>query len=432
MGTTHLAHAAAAWTGSPRDLERFASIVGERRLVLLGEASHGTHEFYAERARITRFLIEHMGFHAVAWEADWPDAHRVDRFVRALDHDAQQSLDGFSRRFPEWMWRNHEVLSFVTWLRMHNDRARQPAGVYGLDLYSLHESIAAVLATLQRLDPELANRARQRYACFETFGEDPQAYGYATAYGIEDACRDQVVAELLELQHAAAAQRVATGEDWFDAEQNARLVQDAEAYYRAMFAGRVTSWNVRDRHMVDSLAALEQHLFRRLGRAPKIAVWAHNSHLGDATATEMGEHGEWNVGQLVRARWGDAALLVGQTTFTGTVTAATDWDTPTRHMRVRPGLHGSIEALLHDLGVPRVLLDLREDAVPELRHAMLERAIGVVYRPQTERASHYFRAVIARQFDVLLHLDETRALQPLDPGQHWHDPELPDTFPFGV
>jgi erythromycin esterase-like protein len=289
-----------------------------------------------------------------------------------------------------------------------------------------------VLDTLQRLDPELARRARDRYACFQTFGDDAQSYGYATAFGPAATCRDEAVAELLDVQQARARERTTSGEDWFNAEQNARLVQSAEGYYRAMFAGRVSSWNLRDKHMMDSLVALEQYLGKRLGSEAKIIVWAHNSHLGDARATEMGDAGEWNLGQLVRERWGAASLLVGQTTAMGTVTAANDWDGPVRHMRVQPALAGSIEALMHDLGMPHALVDLRDDRVPELRKPLLQRAIGVIYRPRTERQSHYFEARVAEQFDLLLHLDRTRALHPLDPGQHWHEAEVPDTYPFGV
>lgn len=425
-------------------------IVGDCALVLLGEASHGTHDFYAARARITRRLIEERGFDAVAVEADWPDAYRVNRWVRGAggDHDANSALLGF-RRFPTWMWRNTDVRSFVQWLREHNagQPASRQAGFYGMDLYSLHSSIAAVLDYLDRVDPEAARRARYRYSCFEHFGEDPQAYGYAASFDISQSCEDDVVRQLVELrEHAAgrAAADLAAGaggaagalaaDDFFHAEQNARLVLNAERYYRAMFRSSVGSWNLRDTHMVETLDALRTQLRGVHGRPARMVVWAHNSHLGDARATELGTMGELNVGQLVRERYGDEAVLIGFTTHGGTVTAASEWDEPPQRKVVQPSLQGSYERLFHDTGLPRFLLELRGDA--ELRELLaeprLERAIGVIYRPDTERQSHYFRADIVAQFDAVLHFDETIAVQPLDPPARWPAQEVPETFPSGL
>ncbi|MHB1224710.1 MAG: erythromycin esterase family protein [Gemmatimonadaceae bacterium] len=416
-------------------------LVGDRTLVLLGEASHGTHDFYATRARITRRLIEERGFDAVVAEADWPDAYRVNRWVHGVgdDADANAALLGF-RRFPTWMWRNTDVRAFVHWLRRHNDAQPESrrAGFYGMDLYSLHSSIAAVLGYLDRADPDAARRARYRYSCFEHFGEDPQAYGYAASFDLSQSCEDDVVRQLVELREQAAMQGDSRGEladdDLFHAEQNARLVLNAERYYRTMFRSNVGSWNLRDTHMVETLDALRARLTAVRGRPARLVVWAHNSHLGDARATELGNMGELNVGQLVRERHGDDSVLVGFTTHGGTVTAASEWDEPPQRKTVQPSLAGSYERLFHDSGVPRFLLRLRDDAeVSEmLAEPRLERAIGVIYRPDTERRSHYFRASLPEQFDAVLHLDETVAVQPLDPPARWPAHEVPETFPSGL
>jgi erythromycin esterase-like protein len=416
-------------------------LVGDRTLVLLGEASHGTHDFYAARARITRRLIEERGFDAVVVEADWPDAYRVNRWVRGVgdDTDANAALLGF-RRFPTWMWRNTDVRTFVHWLRRHNDARPESrrAGFYGMDLYSLHGSIAAVLEYLDRVDPAAARRARYRYSCFDHFGEDPQSYGYAASFDLSQSCEDDVVRQLTELREQVAARAgggdALAADDLFHAEQNARLVLNAERYYRTMFRSNVGSWNLRDTHMVETLEALRARLTAVHGRPARLVVWAHNSHLGDARATELGTMGELNVGQLVRERHGDDAILIGFTTHGGTVTAASEWDEPPQRKTVQPSLAGSFERLFHDTGVPRFLLRLRDDAeVSEmLAEPRLERAIGVIYRPDTERRSHYFRASLSEQFDAVLHLDETVAVQPLDPPARWPAHEVPETFPSGL
>jgi erythromycin esterase-like protein len=417
------------------DFDPLLERIGEARVVLIGEASHGTHEFYDLRARITRRLIEEKGFTAVAVEADWPDAYRVNRHVRGEpgDDDANAALGGF-QRFPTWMWRNTEVLGFVAWLRAHNRgrEGRAKVGFYGLDLYSLHSSVAAVLDYLQDTDPDAARRARYRYSCFEHFGDDPQAYGYAASFGLSESCEDGVLEQLHELSRNAARAGDDSDDDLFFAEQNARLVANAEAYYRSMFRGRDESWNLRDTHMMETLQALMR---RGSDGAPaKIVVWAHNSHLGDARATEMGARGELNLGQLVREHYGDAAVLVGFSTHHGSVTAADDWGDPAHHKRVRPGLAGSYERLFHEVGRPSFQLRLDDPALAGLATPRLQRAIGVIYRPQTERLSHYFHAVLPRQFDWMIHVDETRALEPLEPGARWHrgEEEPPETYPSGL
>jgi erythromycin esterase-like protein len=428
-------------TGAAEDYDPLMEMIGGARFVLLGEASHGTHEFYRERAQITKRLIKEKGFTAVAVEADWPDAYRINRYVRGVGSDAE-SVDalGDFKRFPAWMWRNADVLDFVGWLRSHNDELGPngaKVGFYGLDLYSLYTSIEEVLGYLDKVDPEAARRARYRYSCFEHFGEDTQAYGYAASFGLTGSCEEDVVSQLIELRRRAAEYarrdgRVAADE-FFYAEQNARLIKNAEEYYRSMFRGRVSSWNLRDRHMAETLHALAAHLEGE-GRQAKVVVWAHNSHLGDARATQMGGRGELNVGQLVRERYGLDSVLVGFSTYTGTVTAASDWGGPAERKRVRPGLDGSYEALFHGVGLPRFLLSLRgeTEAVAGLRKSQLERAIGVIYLPETERVSHYFYARLPDQFDAVLHFDETRAVEPLERTSEWETGEVPETFPTGI
>jgi len=422
-------------------VDPLAEMIGNARFVLIGEASHGTHEFYARRAALTQHLIQAHGFNAVAAEADFPDAYRVNCYVHETGDDAtpERALGDFVR-FPAWMWRNTVMRDFVQWLRGYNQS--QPRGVarvgfYGLDLYSLHRSMHAVIDYLDTIDPDAAARARYRYGCFNDFGEDPQAYGYAASIGMSASCQSEVLNQLLELQRKAAAYvgregRVPADAYWF-AEQNARLAMNAEAYYRSIFEGRASSWNLRDTHMAETLDSLAAHLERQHGRA-KIVVWAHNSHLGDARATDMSDVGEVNLGQLVRECHGDETRLIGFSTYTGTVTAASDWDMPPERKWVRPALPESYEHLFHQVGIPQFMLLLRDSRRlwAALQESRLQRAIGVIYRPQTERISHYFYTRLPEQFDALLHLDETRALEPLERTGGWDAGEMPDTFPTGV
>jgi erythromycin esterase-like protein len=333
------------------------------------------------------------------------------------------------------MWRNAVVVAFVEWLRAWNRAAPGVAGFYGMDLYSLHASIQAVLEYLDKYDPEAARRARERYACFDHFGADPQNYGFATTFKGEEPCEDMVVKQLVELQrkHAELIRRDGhvAEEEFFSAEQNARLIVNAERYYRAMFRGRAASWNLRDQHMFEMLNEIISRL--ESGRG-KVVVWAHNSHLGDARATEMAEHGELNVGQLIREHFGERALLIGFTTHSGTVTAASNWDEPAECKRVRPALTDNYEELFHTVGIPCFWLNLRPagQASELLRKKRLERAIGVIYRPETERQSHYFYARLADQFDAIIHLDETQALEPLERNAEWERSELPETYPSAL
>ncbi|UUZ70068.1 erythromycin esterase family protein [Polaromonas sp. P2-4] len=425
--------------GDGRQYDGLLDLIGEARFALLGEASHGSHEFYRERAEITKRLITEKGFTAVAVEADWPDAWRVNRYVRGLsdDADADAALSGF-QRFPAWMWRNTVVCDFIEWLRDYNAGLSPPrqVGFYGLDLYSLFSSIQAVLTYLDEVDPEAADRARYRYDCFDHVAEDSQAYGYAASFGLGASCEDEVVQQLREMNRRAAELSLTPGlesDEAFYAQQNARLVRNAEAYYRTMFRGRLASWNLRDSHMVETLAALDSHLATS-GAPPRIALWAHNSHLGDASATEMGERGEWNVGQLMRDRYPGDVVLVGFSTYRGWVTAASSWHEPPQRKQMREGLPGSWEDVFHHTGSSRFLLPLHDDAALSALLALqrLQRAIGVIYRPDTERQSHYAYTRLARQFDAVIHIDETSAVEPLDLGQVWNDNEAPETFPSGI
>jgi erythromycin esterase-like protein/predicted phosphoribosyltransferase len=431
-----IAHAAQPLTGQPADYDRLLDEIGDASLVLIGESTHGSTEFYRERATITQRLITERGFHAVAAEADWPDAFRVNRFVRGTGEDttADEALGGF-RRFPQWMWRNTVVREFADWLRDYNRHqpVTRQAGFYGLDLYSLHASIEAVIAYLDDVDPDAAKRARARYGCFDHFADDAQIYGYAVSLGDAESCEDDVVGQLLEFQRRAGDLAMQDGqaaaEAFFSAEQNARLARNAEAYYRSMFRGRISSWNLRDTHMAETLDALLEHLGRRNGAPAKVVVWAHNSHLGDARATQMGAAGELNLGQLVRERHPGEAFLIGQTTDHGTVTAAHDWGDPAARRRVRPGMEGSYEALFHEVPHQAFLLPLRQ-ADSRLADPRLERAIGVIYRPETERISHYFDARLSDQFDLVVHHDETSALEPLDRLSEWGQEDVAETHPF--
>jgi erythromycin esterase-like protein len=435
--TAAIAAAAQPVTGAAVDYDGLLDLVGDAHFVLLGEATHGTHEFYQERARITQRLISEKGFTAVAVEADWPDAYRVNRYVRGQGGDANaiEALRGFER-FPAWMWRNTDVSDFVEWLRGHNDAlAGGPkAGFYGLDLYSMFTSIQEVLRYLDKVDPNAAAEARKRYACFDHYGDDSQHYGYAAGIGMSDSCEQGVIKQLQELQQRAFDYTQAAdpqAEDaFFHAQQNARLVKNAEQYYRTMFQGRISSWNLRDSHMAETLDALSRHL-SRAGQRPKIVVWEHNSHIGDARATEVGRLGEWNVGELTRKAYAGDTCLIGFSTYDGWVTAASEWDGPAERKRVRPGMPDSYEEVLHRAGIPRYFLNLRQpgparDALMERR---LERAIGVLYLPRTERQSHYFMAELPRQYDGIIHIDRTTAVQPLDATSGWHSGEPPETYP---
>jgi protein-L-isoaspartate(D-aspartate) O-methyltransferase len=410
-----------------RLFDRFA----DRRVVLLGEASHGTSEFYRARAAITQHLIARHGFTIVAVEADWPDAAAVDRHVR--HRPAPAAREPPFQRFPTWMWRNVEVEEFIEWMRAHNEgvaeRERQ-AGFHGLDIYNMSGSIAAVLAYLDTVDPEAAKVARERYGCLTPWQKEPQTYGRAVLTEGYRKCEEAVIAQCRAILARQLDYGVADSDSFLDAVQNARLIAAAERYYRIMYYGGAESWNLRDSHMFDTLV----HLLEARGASAKAVVWAHNSHIGDARFTEMGAvRAEHNIGQLTRERFGEAAALIGFGTHRGTVAAASDWDGPMEIKRVKPSHRDSYERLCHDAGVSRFLLDPQRDEAlrRRLTEPRLERYIGVIYRPDTELMSHYSDASLPLQFDAYVWFDETEAVTPLGP-EHRRAGAVPDTYPFGL
>ncbi len=431
---------AIALTG-PEDVVRIVDFLKDAEIVLLGEATHGTQEFYQARANITRELIAHHGFAAVAVEADWPDSYRVSRYAagRGSDQNAIQALNGF-RRFPQWMWRNEVVAEFIEWLRGFNISYRNlklAVGFYGLDLYSLSASQEAVLRYLESVDPEYAAHARICYQCFDNGIIDPQRYGYETTLGLRKDCQDEAIAQLIALikhTHSVLDEDDSdSAQAAFYAEQNARVVCNAEAYYRAMFRSGPASWNLRDLHMMETLERL-------IGQVNgKIIVWAHNSHLGDARATEMGRQGQLNLGQLVSQKWGARAKSVGFTTHTGTVTAASEWSGPWEIKNVRPSRPDSHEWVLQEIGLDTLFLPFTGSEAMRTAFATerLERAIGVIYLPHSEKTSHYFYANLFAQFDAVVHFSCTTALQPLD-RHKINDADAPtqptdiETYPSGM
>jgi len=411
------------------DLAPLLERIDDARIVLLGEATHGTSEFYRMRERISRELIVKKGFRFIAIEGDWPDAARVDHYVRHLEYPASE-WTAFAR-FPTWMWRNNEVRGFVDWLREHNAATKHEARVafHGLDLYSLYVSIRSVLSYLDEVDPHAAKVARQRYGCLTPWQGDPATYGHAALTGTYRTCEPHVVQALKDLLEKRLAYAARDGERFFDAVQNARLITNAERYYRIMYYGSCASWNLRDEHMFTTL----KNLLAFYGTDSKAIVWAHNSHVGDSAATEMAARGEHNIGHLCRQEFGGGAYLVGFGTNSGTVAAASDWDGPMEIKTVQPALPNSYERLCHAAGRGRFMLGLRNRAelagAQALGKPHLERAIGVIYRPETERASHYFQAILPRQFDEYVWFDDTRAVTPFDTAEL---AGLPDTYPFGV
>jgi len=413
------------------NLDNLLERVGDSRLVLLGEASHGTAEFYEMRARITCELIEKKGFNVIAVEADWPDAAHIDHYIHGTSPDPLLESTPFSR-FPTWMWANHSVLEFTHWLKAHNekiDAPEQQVGFYGLDLYSLYSSIEMVLSYLEKVDPETAQVARVRYGCLMPWASDPGMYGQVTITRQYRECEEDVLATLQDLLRKRMDYSMADGERFFDAEQNARLVANAERYYRTMYYAENSSWNQRDQHMFDTLRSVLA--FR--GPQSKAVIWEHNSHIGDARATQMSARGEFNIGQLVRQKYPDEAYLIGFGTDHGTVAAASEWGGPMEVKQVQPSHIDSYERLCHESKTDNFLLPLskplQETTRNELLAERLERAIGVIYHPETELQSHYFYASLPRQFDEYIWFDETRAVEPLTRET---TKGMPDTFPFGL
>jgi protein-L-isoaspartate(D-aspartate) O-methyltransferase len=411
------------------DLGPLLQRIGDARVVLLGEATHGTSQFYEMRELITRALIEKKGFSFVGIEGDWPDVAKIDHYVRHFEYPASE-WTAFAR-FPTWMWRNREVRNFVDWLRYYNAdfEPEQRVAFYGLDLYSLHRSIGEIVDYLEAVDPETARIARHRYGCLTPWQSDPATYGHAALNGTYRSCEEAVGRMLTELRSKQREYTLRDGERYFDAMQNAKLIVNAEKYYRVMYYGSRASWNLRDGHMFATLnSLLEYH-----GSHSKAVVWAHNSHVGNAKATEMSNRGELNIGQLCRSQFGDKCYSIGFGTHTGTVAAASEWDGPMETKKVVPSLPQSYELLFHECEIPKFMLPLRNPRSADMKDLLLvprlQRAIGVIYRPETERASHYFECCLPQQFDELIWFDETSAVTPITTAEL---KGLPDTYPFGL
>jgi len=433
-----------------KDYTNLLRAIGNARIIMIGEASHGTHEFYKERCEITKRLIQEKGVTVIAAEADWPDAFEINKYVRGKGSPTVEGALRRFERFPRWMWRNKVVYDFIKWLKEWNDKQTdqtKKVGFYGLDLYSFYESAKSVLHYLKDRDPEAYARAKERYAFFERYKSDAQAYGYAANFGFDKDRELEVTKELAEMNKKSMMQQESLneGEDLFAAEINAKVVKNAEEYYRNMFTGN--TWNLRDSHMVDTLKDIMTFVEKskkEVGSTSvaKAVVWAHNSHLGDASYTESSRSREVNIGQLVRKEWGlQNTYNVGFTTYTGTVSAADEWDGDVRTKKVNPGLSGSYEELFHSVGQDEFMLLFRvndgsgikvdKELVQELSKNRLERAIGVIYRPDTERQSHYFNCKLSSQFDSLIHIDRTNAVQPLDAESVINENE-PETYPVGL
>ena len=413
------------------NLDNLLQRIGDSRLVLLGEASHGTAEFYEMRARITRELVERKGFNIIAVEADWPDAACIDRYIHDSSSDPLLESKPFSR-FPTWMWANQSVLEFTHWLKAHNEKISSPeeqAGFYGLDLYSMFSSMEVVLNYLEEVDPETAEVARLRYGCMMPWANDPAMYAQVTITRQYRECEKDVLDTLQNLMKKRVDYCRADGERFFNAEQNARLVANAERYYRTMYYAENNSWNQRDQHMFETL----QSVLKFRGPTSKAVIWEHNSHIGDARATQMSARGEFNIGQLARQEYGDNAYLIGFGTDHGTVAAASEWGGPMEVKQVQPSHIDSYERICHETMTDNFLLPLRKPLQEITRNKLLserlERAIGVIYRPETELQSHYFYASLPRQFDEYIWFDETRAVEPLTRETI---KGMPDTFPFGL
>lgn len=425
---TELEQAAIPLSQERPQYTRLLAEIGDKRIVLLGEATHGTHEFYQTRIEITKQLIKQKGFMAVAIEGDWPDVYHMNRYLLGeLDKaEREKALAGFNR-FPRWMWRNTTLLPFLSWLREHNDPLplEKKVGMYGLDLYSLYSSIQAVLNYLEKTDPQAAQQARARYNCLAHYASSPQEYGYMVAKGLKHHCAKEVSAQLLELQNRILKQVKNNEHTKVDKQfyvlQNARLVKNAEAYYRVLFEGRASAWNIRAQHMMETLNNLIHHLETRYHQPAKVIVWAHNSHLGDARATEMSDQGKFNIGQLAKENYPEDVFSLGFSTYEGTVTAASDWGGMPECKRVNPALPESYEDLFHQVPHNDFLLLLTENELSchKLTPYRLQRAIGVIYIPEAERRSHYFFTRLPQQFDAIIHIDQTTAVEPLDKPLEW-------------
>lgn len=427
----------------PDDFDIIIEFIADSSLVLMGEATHGTHEFYKTRIELTKRLILEKGFNTIAIEGDFPDAYRINRYInfQGSDKSSKESLSDF-KRFPAWMWRNEEMITFIDWLYTFNKSQPKNKRVsfYGLDLYSLTKSVAVIIDTLEKIDPKEAQKARKHYKCFDLY-QDAQEYGYFASNFADKSCRDEVIAQLKEMKQKDVDffkyDNLDPLEEKFYVDQNALVVKNAELYYRSLFnTSGSFSWNIRDKHMMETAMQIEKYN-HAAQRGHKMVVWAHNSHVGDARATQMASYAELNLGQLAKEYYGSQAISIGFTTYTGTVSAASAWGGNVERKYVRPALDTSIEAFFHSVGLKNFIVIPKKD--PALYNLFdhddyLERAIGVIYLPESERQSHYFYAQLSKQFDVIIHYDITHAIKPLDITTEWKKGEenMPETFPFGV
>jgi len=409
--------------------------IGDAQIVMLGESTHGTHEFYDIRAQISQRLIAEQHFNMIAIEGDWPDAYQVNLYIHGQKYtQASTALNSFDR-FPTWMWRNVPMLKMCEWLRSHNKKQEHndKVGFYGLDMYSLYRSIDEIINCLDTIDPQLAAEARYNYSCLDHFRADPQTYGYAVFTKISKSCTDEVIKQLkilLDRDWDLLAQGALSADQAFYIEQNARVVKNAEEYYRQLFVNEINNWNLRDSHMFQTINQLIKHYELKGIKKPKIIIWAHNSHIGNAQATEMNKRGEYNIGQLIKKQYNKNSFSLGFTTYEGTVSAASDWHGPVERKFVQKALQDSYEELFHTVEIPNFLLLLHnKEIVPQ---TLLERAIGVIYKPETERMSHYFYAHLSQQFDAIMHCDKTTAIEPLEKTAQWIKGETPETYPSGL
>ncbi len=414
--------AAAPWartvvplSGEANDHDDVVRAAANARFVLLGENTHGTREYYVERGRISERLVREAGFGAVAIEGDWSATYRVNQYVRGLgtDRSAEQALSGYTG-FPRWMWRNAEFRDFIDRLRTSNlaQPAERRVGVYGMDVYDVFDAADAATAYLASVDPRAAAEARRQYACFAPYRRSTHAYGEA-ARRASRSCQEEAGAVAAQLGRIPAPADPAARERHFAAQRSAASVAAGEAYFRTVYAGSL-AWNVRDQQMARNVEAIAYHVGALSGRPGKVVVWSHNTHSGDARATFAADRGELNLGQLMRQRYRDAAFLVGFFTYVGKVMAAPEWDAPGRVYQLRPALSESYSGLFHKVGIPNFSLMLRGNAsAAELGRDRLERAVGVIYLPESERQSHYFDARLTEQFDAIVYFDRTNAVAPL-------------------
>lgn len=420
--------------------QKLLQSIGDSRFVLMGEATHGTAEFYSTRIEITKKLIKEKNFDAVIIEGDWPDAFRVNQYINgnSLDSSAESALLGF-QRFPTWMWRNSEVLNFIDWLKQSNhENQYKKIQFLGMDLYSLFTSIGEVQKYLQKIDPDLSRKVAHYYSCFDHFNKDSQLYGVFSSndeqrYSCEKPVLENLYKLIINKNYILALDKSENKIDYFSILQNARLIKNAENYYRKMFFGNVSTWNLRDEHMQETLIQIDNYLSSLYGRPSKLIVWAHNSHIGDASATQQGKSGEINLGHLMRKKYLSETYLLGFMTYQGFVIAADQWGGPTKIKVVQQALENSYENWFHKLSIKNFLMLIKEQEKIEtkLPTHLLQRAIGVIYLPETERQNHYFYANLVNQYDALIYFDKTRAVKPLEKIDPYPDHEMPETYPTG-